>query len=274
MKIKDHFLSQETFEIKASKYEGILKTAPMPSPEDLTRYYDSNAYISHQTKVSSLKDFIYQSVKSHMLERKKKWIHKYKDHGKILDIGAGTGDFLNGFDNEKWEKFALEPSTKLHKVLIQKGITLVEKLSEFDNDSFDVITLWHSLEHIPDIEDTLSNLKRIIKNEGTIFIAVPNHKSYDARYYKNFWAAWDVPRHLWHFSRNGLKDFIQKYAFHCLEEKGLVFDAFYVSLLSEKYKPNGFLPRGIYTGFISNLKAKRTKEFSSVLYVLKADITN
>lgn len=269
MKVKDHFLSQEIFEVKASKYNGILKTYPQPSLEDLPKYYDSDEYISHQTTSKSVKDVVYQKVKSKMLQKKKKWILKQKASGQILDIGAGTGDFLNCFDKDSWQKFALEPTEKLHQVLKQKEILIVNALSEFENQSLDVITLWHSLEHIPDLENTLSELQRIIKKDGVVFIAVPNYKSYDAKYYDKFWAAWDVPRHLWHFSRKGLKEIIQNFSFECIKEKGLYFDAIYVSMLSEKYKTKGSLLRSFYIGWLSNLKAKQNKEHSSVLYVLK-----
>jgi ubiquinone/menaquinone biosynthesis C-methylase UbiE len=269
MKIKDHFLSQEIFEVKASKHAGILRTYPQPSLEELPKYYESDDYISHQTESKSIKDFVYQKVKSLMLHKKKQWILRHNTSGKILDIGAGTGDFLNVFEKKLWKKYAIEPSGKLQEVLKEKDISVVNDLKEFKDQSLDVITLWHSLEHIPDLEHTLSELRRVIKNEGIIFIAVPNYESYDAKYYKKFWAAWDVPRHLWHFSRKGFKRLVQQYSLKCDKEKGLYFDAFYVSLLSEKYKPKGSYFRSIPVGWYSNFVAKQNKEYSSVLYVLK-----
>ena len=269
MKIKDHFLSQETFEVKPSVYPGILETNPKPSEDKLADYYDSTDYISHQTKAKSLKDKIYQSVKRLMIKRKKNQILKHHQKGKILDIGAGTGDFLEAFDQDNWQKFAIEPSDKLHTILKQKQIQRLNDLSAFENDSFEIITLWHSLEHIPNLEETLLELKRILKSNGVIFIAVPNYKSYDAKYYKSYWAAWDVPRHLWHFSRSGLKNVLSKFDFNCIKEKAMPFDAYYVSLLSESYKPNGIKARAFFIGWLSNSKAKANKEHSSITYVLK-----
>ena len=269
MKIKDHFLSQETFEVKPSIYPGILETVPKPSVDKLADYYDSSEYISHQTQAKSLKDKVYQTVKSLMIKRKKNQILKYHQIGNILDIGAGTGDFLEAFDQDNWKKFAIEPSAKLHTALKQKQIQRLNDLSAFENDSFEIITLWHSLEHIPNLEETLLELKRILKPNGFIFIAVPNHKSYDAKYYKSYWAAWDVPRHLWHFSRTGLKNIFSKYKFNCIQERAMPFDAYYVSLLSETYKPKGSKPRAFFIGWFSNLKAKANKEYSSITYVLK-----
>lgn len=269
MKIKDHFLSQEIFEVKPSDYPGILETYPKPSEEKLAAYYDSPDYISHQIDTKSLKDIIYQGVKTYMIKRKKQQILKFHQSGKILDIGAGTGDFLLAFNNESWQKFAVEPTEKLHSILKQKDIQRSDNLSEFDDNSFHVISLWHSLEHIPNLQETILELKRLLKPDGVIFIAVPNFESYDAHFYKSYWAAWDLPRHLWHFSRSGLKSICSQSSLKCIKEKALPFDAFYVALLSENYKPRGIRMRSFFIGMLSNLKAMVNKEFSSVIYVLR-----
>lgn len=269
MKVKDHFLTQETFEVKPSKYEGILQTIPQPSEDQLPAYYESAQYISHQTQAKSFKDKVYHKVKSFMINKKKNNILKHHKKGKILDIGAGTGDFLDVFDPTLWLKHGIEPSKKLHSSLSSKGINLKDSLNQFDDQFFEVITLWHSLEHIPNLSETIKHLRRIIKPDGVIFIAVPNPKSMDAQFYKAFWAAWDVPRHLWHFSREGLKAFFSNYRLTCRKEKGMPFDAFYVSLLSEQYKPNGNLLRAFMIASLSNLKAIFTKEYSSIIYVFK-----
>ncbi len=269
MKVKDHFLSQETFEVKPSKYTGILQTTPKPATNKLSKYYDSPEYISHQTKAKSLKDKIYQQVKSFMIDKKKKMVLKHHQKGNILDIGAGTGDFLDAFDNKLWTKYSIEPSEKLHSRILEKGIHLRDSLNQFEEHSLEVITLWHSLEHIPDLDFTINYLNKILKPNGVILIAVPNYLSYDAKFYDKYWAAWDVPRHLWHFSKFGLKSIFSKYNFKCIKQKGLPFDAFYVSLLSENYKPDGSKIRSFFVGLISNLKALINKEHSSIIYVLK-----
>jgi len=269
MKIKDHFLTQEYFEVKPSKHKGILQTFPQPSENDLPKYYDSPDYISHQTQAQSLRDKIYQKVKSFMIAKKKKMVLKHHQQGHILDIGAGTGEFLDVFDSQDWSKYCIEPSTKLHPQLSKKGIKRKVHLSEFENQFFDVITLWHSLEHIPNLEVTISHLKRILKPQGLVYVAVPNYKCFDAQIYKSHWAAWDVPRHLWHFSRLGLKSLFLNHDLKCVKNIGMPFDAFYVSILSEQYKPHGHLFHAIWVSTLSNLKAFFTKEYSSVIYVLK-----
>ncbi|QTY26511.1 class I SAM-dependent methyltransferase [Flavobacterium sp. CS20] len=269
MKIKDYFLSQETFEVKPSKHKGILQTFPQPSEKDLPKYYDSPKYISHQTQAKSFKDKIYQKVKSFMIDKKKKMVLKHHQQGNILDIGAGTGEFLDAFDHSLWTKFSIEPSKKLQSNLSKKGINLVNDLEQFDGQSFEVITLWHSLEHIPDLELTVKQLRRILKPNGVLFIAVPNHKSYDAQYYDKYWVAWDVPRHLWHFSKLGMTSIFSKHNFNCIKDRGMFFDAFYVSMLSTQYQPKSNLLTAFWVASLSNLKAWFNKEYSSIIYVFK-----
>lgn len=269
MKIKDHFLSQEVFEIKPSKYEGVLETFPKPSQDKLAAYYDSPDYISHQTKANSFKDRIYQGVKSIMISRKKRLIMGYKREGAILDIGAGTGEFLNAFESKHWSKSAIEPTAKLQSELQKQDIELLKNLDQAQDNSFDVITLWHSLEHIHNLTETIQQLKKVLKPNGVVIVAVPNHNSFDAKFYKNYWAAWDVPRHLWHFSREGLKKMCKQYHLKCIKEIGMPFDAYYVSLLSESYKPQGFKLRACCIAALSNLKSNSNREFSSIMYILK-----
>lgn len=273
MKIKDHFLSQEVFEVRSSEYEGILETFPKPSQDELPSYYDSPDYISHQTQAKSLKEKVYQRIKYIMINRKKRLIMGYKREGTILDIGAGTGEFLEAFEDKNWTRFAIEPSPKFKAIFKNKNISLLENFEAASKHAFDVITLWHSLEHIPNLEESLKILKSVLKPDGVLFIAVPNHNSYDAKYYKNHWAAWDVPRHLWHFSRMGLKKLFQKYDFNCIKEIGMPFDAYYVSLLSESYKPDGFKLRAFLIGALSNLKSRSNNEYSSIIYVLRPSST-
>ncbi|MDX1461453.1 MAG: class I SAM-dependent methyltransferase, partial [Marinirhabdus sp.] len=151
----------------------------------------------------------------------------------------------------------------------EKGIDLHHVVTEIGNEKFDVITMWHVLEHIPNLEETIQSLHQLLKGNGTLIIAVPNFRSHDAKYYGKFWAAYDAPRHLWHFSKTAMTKLFAT-SFHLKKIKPMYFDAFYVSLLSEKYK-NGtsFSLRAFWVGLVSNLKAIRTKEYSSLIYCFK-----
>ncbi|HET8839713.1 MAG TPA: class I SAM-dependent methyltransferase, partial [Flavobacteriaceae bacterium] len=172
--------------------------------------------------------------------------------------------------SNSWEIFGTEPNKAARKIANEKGIKLERKTESFPDKRFDVISMWHVLEHIPNLEGQIKELDRLLKKDGTLFIAVPNFKSYDAKHYKEFWAAYDVPRHIWHFSRKGIVKIFENFGFEIQETVPLKFDAYYVSLLSEKYK-NGrsrFF-KALSIGLISNWNAKTTNEYSSHVYILK-----
>ncbi len=263
---KDHLVTGEEFQI--SKYEnGILRTNPFPP--DLRKYYESENYISHSDSKKGLQDKVYQLVKSHMLSRKAKWVRRYFKQGDILDFGAGTGEFLNKMKKFLWNVDGVEPNKTARDLAILKGLNLKPTLSELRIKKFDVISLWHVLEHLPDLEKKIQEFYDLLNEEGILIIAVPNHRSYDAEFYKEDWAAWDVPRHLWHFSREGLKEKFYEFNFELVDEKPLRFDSYYVSLLSEKNKNSSNPLNAFYRGFVSNLKARKTGEYSSIAYFFK-----
>jgi 2-polyprenyl-3-methyl-5-hydroxy-6-metoxy-1,4-benzoquinol methylase len=192
------------------------------------------------------------------------------EKGSLLDIGAGTGDFLIVAKNNNWSTKGVEPSEKAKAIALKKGVDFVNNTSELTSHSFDVITMWHVLEHVPDLENQIKELKRLIKPEGTIIIAVPNFNSYDAKHYGSFWAAYDVPRHLWHFSKTAIQTLFAKEALQLVQTLPMKFDAFYVSLLSEKYKTGkmNFIA-AFWIGWCSNWKATKNLEFSSHIYIIK-----
>jgi len=265
LKCKDYLVSGEEFRLEMRSDFDILET--LPKPEHLSAYYESEDYISHTDAKKSMTDKLYRRVKNYMLLQKLKWISEISNGNKILDIGAGTGDFLAAAEKKNFEVSGIEPNPGARKLALQKGIELQEELSYFQVKSFDVISMWHVLEHVPDLDFQLKELQRLLKPNGIVVIAVPNFKSFDAQYYKEFWAAYDVPRHLWHFSQKGISQLFENYNFKKLQTKPLVFDSFYVSLLSEKYKTgktNFF--KAMQLGLKSNLKAKTTSEYSSLVY--------
>ncbi|PRX51583.1 class I SAM-dependent methyltransferase [Salegentibacter salegens] len=262
---KDHLVSGEEFQLQKRSDFDILET--IPKPEDLSAYYESENYISHTDSSKSFTDKLYQGVKNFMLLQKLKWIHKVSKGNNLLDIGAGTGDFLLAANRKKWNVEGIEPNAQARKLAAEKGIELQQELSYFKDASFDVITMWHVLEHVPDLDFQLKELYRLLKPNGVAVIAVPNFKSFDAEYYKEFWAAYDVPRHLWHFSQTGINELFKRHNFEKLKTKPLVFDSFYVSLLSEKNKTgNSNMIEAFKIGVKSNLKAQSTSEYSSLVY--------
>lgn len=269
---KDHLVSGEEFQIK--NYEnGILRTEPVP--ENLHKYYESEAYISHHDFSRNFQDKIYRLVKSHMLAKKARWIRNYKKQGSILDFGAGTGEFLYKMKSCYWNVYGVEPNRSARELAILKGLELKSRLEKLEREKYDVISLWHVLEHLPDFEEKIQMFKNKLEEDGILVIAVPNYNSYDARYYSENWAAWDVPRHLWHFSRKGIIEKFKEHGFSLLKEKPLKFDSYYVSLLSEKNQnENANLINAVYRGLMSNLKARKSGEYSSIVYFFELGPNN
>lgn len=269
LKTKDHSVSGEPFDLLWDSNLDMLVTQPLPA--NLAKYYESTDYISHTDASHSFVDKLYQAVKRRNLKKKLQLINSQIDRlESVLDFGAGTGDFLATAQSAGVEVAGIEPNNAARQLAQQKGITLHENLEELTGKSYDVITLWHVLEHVPNLDEQITQLKTLLKDDGCMVVAVPNFKSFDAKHYGSYWAAYDVPRHLWHFSQTAISKIFDKHGFKVTSIKPMWFDAFYVSMLSEKYKGNKwYLLVGFLIGFWSNIKAIFTKECSSLIYVLK-----
>ena len=269
--VKDYSVSKETFELYYDELSDMLITYPQPSLENLGKYYESEDYISHTDNKRSLFEKLYHFIKNIALKKKLNLINSLQsDKGLILDIGAGTGDFLSIAKKNGWQTIGVEPNERAKAIAISKGVLFVENTNELQNNSCDVITMWHVLEHVPDLNKQIKELKRLLKPSGTLIIAVPNFKSFDAQYYGKFWAAYDVPIHFWHFSKTAIQLLFKKEAMKLEKVLPMKFDSFYVSLLSEKYKSGkmNFI-KAFFIGLQSNWKAKQHLEYSSHIYVLK-----
>ncbi|RIV44633.1 class I SAM-dependent methyltransferase [Flagellimonas pelagia] len=269
LKTKDFSVSGETFELFKDEELDMLVTRPQP--ENLSKYYESEDYISHTDAEKSLMDKMYQVVKRKNLKNKIQLIENQSNNPKsLLDIGAGTGDFLLFAKSRGFEVVGVEPNEKARQRSSQKGIALHQEIQNIIDQKFDTITLWHVLEHLPNLDDQIKTIASLLKDDGVLVIAVPNFKSYDASYYGKYWAAYDVPRHLWHFSKTSIAKLFDAHGMEVTAIKPMWFDAFYVSMLSEKYKGNKlYLINAFFVGLWSNVKALSTKEHSSLIYILK-----
>lgn len=268
--VKDHSVSGETFQLLVDEQLQLLKTHPQPVYDDLGRYYESEDYISHTDGKRTFFEKLYQAVKQKALLDKVRLIDRLSARGKLLDIGAGTGDFLLTAKRLGWKITGTEPNLKARQVATNKGLTFLDSTTDIKDNSFDVITMWHVLEHVPDVEEQIKELKRIIKPNGVIVIAVPNFKSYDAKHYGKYWAAYDVPRHIWHFSKTAIEQLFKQQQMDLVKALPMKFDSYYVSLLSEKYKTGkmNFI-KGFWIGLRSNIKAIQNSEYSSLIYIIK-----
>jgi len=269
-KVKDYLVTGETFELIYDSEKEMLITNPKPATENLFKYYESEDYISHTDSKKGIVSYLYQTVKKRALQKKVTLINFLNNgSGSLLDIGAGTGDFLKQAQEANWKVSGVEPNEGAKKLAEEKGINLQESINDLNGKTFDVITMWHVLEHVPNLEETISTIEKLLKPEGTLIIAVPNYKSFDAKYYKEHWAAYDVPRHLWHFSQTSMRKLFSE-NLQLVKTKPMVFDSFYVSLLSEKNKTGKQnLIKAFFVGMRSNLSAWNTKEYSSLIYCFK-----
>ncbi len=274
LSIKDHSVSGEMFQLKENKTYGFLETFPQPKASQLSEYYKTEDYISHTDAKRNWFEKAYHLVRRFSLKQKVTLINGFKTETKtLLDVGCGTGDFLKTAKENNWTVSGIEPNADARSIANQKtgnSVFDIEQLNNFEFNSFDVITLWHVLEHLPDLEYQISTFKKLLKPNGRLVVAVPNYKSFDANYYKQFWAAYDVPRHLWHFDQQSMSKLFASINMEIEQTKPMLFDAFYVSLLSEEYKSGSKnIFKAFYNGLRSNLKANQTSEYSSLIYVLK-----
>lgn len=272
----DYTVSRETYEIWHCGTCTSRFTQQVPDAAHIGPYYQSQNYISHSDTANGLVNRLYHIVRSYTLQQKKKMINRLsqKTTGSLLDIGAGTGAFAATMQQAGWQVTGLEPDDTARQQALQKhGLNLQspDTLYTLAPGSFDVITLWHVLEHVHDLHGYFKRFGELLKPGGVLIIAVPNYTSRDAETYGQYWAAWDVPRHLYHFSPKGMGILAGNHGFRCRSILPMWFDAFYVSMLSEKYRGNRWgLIRACWKGLLSNIVSFTDKtRCSSVIYVLE-----
>ena len=274
--VKDHSISQESFVIMKCANCNFQFTNPRPDQDNIGKFYESEDYISHTNKGNNPINIIYKLVRNYSTQNKIKLIKKIskKDKAKILDYGTGTGFFLNAIKEKGWKTVGVEPDQRARenaeKLIGQKIYADLKEIELLDN-KYDVITLWHVLEHIHDLNQVFSTLKSLLKEKGKIIIAVPNIDSLDNKIYKEDWAAYDVPRHLYHFNKETLSTFALKHGMKVKNVYPMKFDSYYISMLSEKYqKGNGNIVKSIINGYKSNSYAsKNHNNYSSLIFEIK-----
>ena len=277
---KDYFTTQEAFEIMQCKKCGFVFTQDFPSEEVIGKYYDIPEYVSHSDTQKGIINALYHRARKIALKSKSKIVIKNsgKKTGMLLEIGCGTGYFLNRMKELKWIVTGIEKSESARKYAKMKfGLNCQdsEYLYEIPDKTKDVVAMWHVLEHMEHLNKVMERIHHILKDDGTAIIALPNKDSFDAVHYKKYWAAYDVPRHLWHFSPDSMKELADKHNFELIAIKPMYMDAFYISMLSEKYKKTCLASLvGLLKGEFFFLRTLFNKNgSSSLIYVLKKKIS-
>jgi 2-polyprenyl-3-methyl-5-hydroxy-6-metoxy-1,4-benzoquinol methylase len=276
LSIKDYTVSQEIFEVWHCNNCSFRFTQNIPTASNIGPFYQSANYVSHSDTQEGLIHRCYHLVRNHTLTVKRKLIQNVTDRetGDLLDVGAGTGAFAKKMQDAGWIVTGLEPDETARKNALElNNLNLLspQNLYNFSSDSFDAITLWHVLEHVHDLHGYLDQFHSILRKSGRLVIAVPNYTSYDATAYQQYWAAYDVPRHLYHFSPESMNFLANRKGFKINSIRPMWFDSFYVSMLSEQYKTgkNNFI-RAVFNGLLSNLNTFfNQKKCSSIIYILE-----
>lgn len=274
LKCQDFTVSQEKFEIVSCKNCGFKFTNPRPDENQIGKYYQSENYISHSNTSKGIISKAYHLVRNYTLNRKLKLINNLQPNkGAILDVGCGTGMFLKTCQEGGWEVAGIEVDAGARAMTESQTNQKIENkiLGGYQNKTFEVITLWHVLEHIHSLQETVKWINEKLGKNGHLIIAVPNYESYDAQKYKENWAAYDVPRHVYHFSQQTIELLFKQNGFQLIQINPMIFDSFYVSMLSTKYKYGKF---NYWEAVINGLKSNRwarnnNKNYSSLIYIFK-----
>ena len=275
LSVKDYTVSGENFSIAECNNCSLRFTQDVPDAASISPYYKSENYISHTNTSKGLINRLYQFVRKRTLKQKQRLIEKATGvtKGNLLDVGSGTGTFAAAMKEAGWQVTGLEPDADARAVGKQSYNIELEDISNFYQlpaDSYDAITMWHVLEHVHDLQGYMAKLKSLLKENGKLFIAVPNYTSKDAAVYNEHWAGYDVPRHLYHFSPKAMQMLVKKHGLKLLQYKPMWFDSFYVSMLSSKYKKGKTnLLGSFFNGLSSNIKATgNVQRCSSVIYII------
>lgn len=271
--VKDHSVSKEEFVIWQCGSCTVRFTQDVPDEDSIAKYYQSPDYISHTNTTKGLVNTLYQSVRKQTLKQKASLIiSQTKPVGKLLDVGAGIGAFVNAMQQRGWKATGLEPDAGARqkaKELFSVNLLETDAIENFPHNSFDAITLWHVLEHVHQLHNYVEKLKELLVRDGKLFIAVPNYTALDADIYRPYWAAYDVPRHLYHFSPKSMEVLLQKHGLRITQKKPMWYDSFYISLLSTKYYKGraSWLSAG-FAGLRSNINAMLHNDAaSSLIYI-------
>lgn len=270
--VEDFSITNEKFQLLECRNCAVRLTDNIPDESSIGRYYQSSAYVSHSNSKKGLINRLYHFARRFTLESKRSFVQKATGRGvgMHLDVGSGTGSFVHVMEKAGWSSTGLEPDEAARETaakLYKADVFPADHLFSLPDGTYNAITMWHVLEHVHRLDDYITQLKKLLAPGGKLIIAVPNYTSADAEHYGRYWAAYDVPRHLYHFSPTSMRQLMERHGMRVVKTKPMWLDSFYVSMLSEKYKKGSFL-KALYVGLVSNMKTVLNRErCSSLIYV-------
>jgi 2-polyprenyl-3-methyl-5-hydroxy-6-metoxy-1,4-benzoquinol methylase len=270
--VVDHSISGESFALVQCEKCKLIFTNPRPSEEEIWKYYRSDHYISHSNKMSSVRDLLYLLVRKYTVKQKVRLVRSFHKNPKLLDYGSGTGHFLKSCIESGISAQGIEPTKE---TTLDPKSTLFQKVSKNLQElpkgiKYDVITAWHVIEHVHTLQETFKGLVKLLDKAGCLIVALPNFQSYDGLHYGDYWAGYDVPRHLYHFSPATFDRFVKNLNLRLIQTIPMKLDAYYVSMLSEQYMGSKInLIAGLIQGYKSNETATKNGEYSSLIYILQ-----
>jgi 2-polyprenyl-3-methyl-5-hydroxy-6-metoxy-1,4-benzoquinol methylase len=270
----DHLVSRQPFTIVECANCQLRFTNPRPAVNEIGSYYQSADYISHSDNQPGLVGSLYKLVRSYTLRDKVKLIDSLNHNapGKLLDIGCGTGAFLHAARQVGWQVTGVEPDDKARLLASQRvNHPVVDTVDELSTTAkYDTITMWHVLEHIADLPGLLDSVSQKLAVNGHFIVAVPNSDSWDAQHYQTHWAAYDVPRHLYHFTPDVMLKLADRFGFRMVRQRPMYFDAFYIGMLSSKHRDGKTnYPEAVLNGIRSNWQARKSGNYSSIVYLMQ-----
>lgn len=268
----DYLVSKQEFAIQQCEHCSFRFTNPRPEASTLEAYYQSSKYVSHNDKSEGVINALYRYVRSHTLQQKLRLLNSlHPNKGSLLDVGCGTGLFLDTCKKGGWTIKGIEPDINARSLAESRINNSIDPtLDSVVDRQFDVITMWHVLEHVPNLSNTMGKLYDRLKPSGTLLLALPNSNSLDAKHYGRYWAAYDLPRHLSHFTPTTVKELVNRNGFNCMGERPMLFDSFYIAMLSTQHRDGKTnWAESLYQGFRSNIAAYKSGNYSSLIYLLK-----
>ena len=197
---------------------------PRPLAADLMTMYPQE-YDQYQDATKREHSRILQLDRLYGLRKRSKAVMRHIERGRLLDVGCATGEFLNAIRDKGWEVVGVEPSP-LASRWARENLDLDVKTGTLEtvalpDESFDVVTMWNVIEHVPDPHAVLSKAYRLLRSNGLLVLTTPNFDSVDVKIFGRYWIGYELPRHFYVFSRRTLLEVVEKAGFRVLETKCL-----------------------------------------------------